>query len=60
MSFNFKLPSMLVFLVFQESGLVKVVLPLKIYQYTKYHGPTLTGEVLYAAQKFEHPPFGMV
>jgi hypothetical protein len=36
---------MFVFFVFDKNGLVilKVVHPLKIYQYTKFHGPTLIG-----------------
>jgi uncharacterized Zn-finger protein len=33
---------------------LKVVHPLKVYQYTKFHGPTLTGA---SFQKFERPPF---
>jgi hypothetical protein len=36
---------MFVFFVFDKNEMVllKVVHPLKIYQYTKFHGPTLTG-----------------
>jgi hypothetical protein len=36
---------MFVFFVFDKNGLVllKVVHPLKIYQHTKFHGPTLAG-----------------
>jgi hypothetical protein len=36
--------AMFVFFVFDKNGvLLKVVHPLKVYQYTKFHGPTLTG-----------------
>jgi hypothetical protein len=35
--------AMFVFFVFDKMVLLKVVNPLKSYQYTKFHGPTLTG-----------------
>jgi hypothetical protein len=43
MNFNIQLAFMFVFFVFDKMALLKVVNPLKIYQYTKFHGPTLTG-----------------
>jgi hypothetical protein len=43
MNFNIQLASMFVFFVFDKNGLIKIVHPLKIYQYTKFHFPTLTG-----------------
>jgi hypothetical protein len=43
MNFNIQLAAMFVFFVFDKTGLLKAVHPLKIYQYTKFHGPTLTG-----------------
>jgi hypothetical protein len=36
---------------------LKVVHHLKIYQYIKFHGPTLTVQVLHPPQKFERPSF---
>jgi len=44
------------FFVFRKSGLIKSC-PLKIYQNTKFHGPTLTGASFNPPQKFERPPF---
>jgi hypothetical protein len=43
MNFNIQTAAMFVFLVFDKNGLLKVVHPLNIDQYTKFHGPTLTG-----------------
>jgi hypothetical protein len=43
MNFNIQMAAMFVFFVFDKNGLIKIVYPLKIYQYTKFHGPTLTG-----------------
>jgi hypothetical protein len=43
MNFNIQTAAMFVFFVFDKNGLIKVVHTLKIYQYTKFHGPTLTG-----------------
>jgi hypothetical protein len=40
MNFNIQTAAMFVFLT--KIVLLKVVHPLKIYQYTKFHGPTLT------------------
>jgi hypothetical protein len=39
MNFNIQTAAMFVFFVFDKNGLIKM----KIYQYTKFHGPTLTG-----------------
>jgi hypothetical protein len=39
---------------------LKTVHPQKIYQHTKFHGPTLTSASLDAPQNFEIQPFGMV
>jgi hypothetical protein len=44
MNFNIQTAAMFVFLFLTKMVLLKVVHPLKIYQYTKYYGPTLTGE----------------
>jgi hypothetical protein len=38
MNFNIQTAAMFVFFVFDKNGLVH---SLKIYQYTKFHGPTL-------------------
>jgi hypothetical protein len=43
MNFNIQTAAMFVFFVFDKNDLIKVVLPLKIYQYANVHGPTLTG-----------------
>jgi hypothetical protein len=43
MNFNIQTAAMFVFLVLTKMVLLKVFHPLKIYQYTKFHGPTLTG-----------------
>jgi hypothetical protein len=44
MNFNIQTAAMFVFFLFlTKMGLLKVVHPFKIYQYTKFHGPTLTG-----------------
>jgi hypothetical protein len=43
MNFNIQTAAMFVFLFLTKMVLIKVVHPLKIYQYTKFHGPTLTG-----------------
>jgi hypothetical protein len=40
---TFKRPPCSYFLFLTKVVLLKVVYPLKIYQYTKFHGPTLTG-----------------
>jgi hypothetical protein len=41
---NFNIQTAAVFVFFwQKMVLLKVVHPLKIYQYTKFNGPTLTG-----------------
>jgi hypothetical protein len=44
---------------FQPAKMVslKVVHPLKIYQHTKFHGPTLTDASFHPPQKFESPSF---
>jgi hypothetical protein len=42
MNFNIQTAAMFVFF-FTKMAELKVVHPLKIYQYTKFHGPTLTG-----------------
>jgi hypothetical protein len=34
---------MFVFFVFDKNGFFKVVHPLKIYQFSKFHAPTLAG-----------------
>jgi hypothetical protein len=46
MNFNIQLAAMFVFFVFEKMVLLKVVHPLKIYEYTTFHGPTLTGASL--------------
>jgi hypothetical protein len=43
MNCNIQTAAMFVFLFLTKMALLKVVHPLKIYQYTKFHGPTLTG-----------------
>jgi hypothetical protein len=43
MNFNIQTAAMFVFLFLTKMVLLKVVHPLKIYQYTKFRGPTLTG-----------------
>jgi hypothetical protein len=43
MNFNIQLAAMFVFLFLTKMVSLKVVHPLKIYQYTKFHGTTLTG-----------------
>jgi hypothetical protein len=44
MNFNIQLAAMFVFFVFEKKMVsLKVVHPLNIYQYTKFHVPTLTG-----------------
>jgi hypothetical protein len=43
MNFNIQLAAMFVLFVFNKNGLIKSWSPLKIYQYTKFHVPTLTG-----------------
>jgi hypothetical protein len=44
MNINIQTAAMFVFFLFlTKIILLKVVHPLKIYQYTKFHGPTLTG-----------------
>jgi hypothetical protein len=45
MNFNIQLAVMFVFFVFDIKSSLKVVHPLKIYQYTKFHVPTLTGSL---------------
>jgi hypothetical protein len=42
-NFKFQPPAIFVLLFSREVGLLKVVYPLKIYQHTKLHGPTLNG-----------------
>jgi hypothetical protein len=44
MNFIIQTAAMFVLFVFDKNGLIKswVVHPFKIYQYTKFHGPTLT------------------
>jgi hypothetical protein len=41
-NFKFQPPAMLVFFVFRKVVLLKVVHPFYVYQYTTFHGPTLT------------------
>jgi hypothetical protein len=43
MNFDIQTAAMFVFFVFDKNDLIKFVHPLKIYHYTKFHGPTLTG-----------------
>jgi hypothetical protein len=43
MNFNIQTAAMFVLFVFDKNGLIKSCYPLKVYQYTKFHGPTLTG-----------------
>jgi hypothetical protein len=43
MNFNIQTAAIFVFLFLTKMVLLKVVHPLKIYQYTKFRGPTLTG-----------------
>jgi hypothetical protein len=43
MNFNIQTAAMFVFLLLTKMVKLKVVHPLKIYQYTKFHGHTLTG-----------------
>jgi hypothetical protein len=43
MNFKIQLAAMFVFFVLSKMVSLKVVHPLKIYQYTKFHVPTLTG-----------------
>jgi hypothetical protein len=45
MNFNIQTAAMFIFLFLTKMILLKVVHPLKIYQYTKFHGPTLTAMV---------------
>jgi hypothetical protein len=42
---NYNRPTCSYFWLFAKVFLLKVVRPLKIYQHTKFHGPTLTGEI---------------
>jgi hypothetical protein len=43
MNFNIQTAAMFVFFVFDKNYLIKSCSSLKIYQYTKCHGPMLTG-----------------
>jgi hypothetical protein len=43
MNFNIQTAAMFVFLFLKKMVLLKVVHPLKMYQYTKFYAPTLTG-----------------
>jgi hypothetical protein len=43
MNFNIQTAAMFVFSLFDKNSCLKVVHRLNIYQYTKFHGPTLTG-----------------
>jgi hypothetical protein len=43
MNFNIQTAAMFVFLFLTKMVELKVVHPLRIYQCTKFHGPTLTG-----------------
>jgi hypothetical protein len=56
-NFSIQTAAMFVFFSLIKVVLLKVVHPLKIYQYTKFHGPTLTGASFHPPQKFERPPF---
>jgi hypothetical protein len=42
-NFNIQTAAMFVFLFLTKMVLLKVVHPLKVYQYSKFHGPTLIG-----------------
>jgi hypothetical protein len=42
---------MFIFLVFHKSGLIKSCLSSKVYLYTKFHGPALTGESFASASE---------
>jgi hypothetical protein len=48
---------MFVFMAFCKSLLLKVVHPLKIYQNTKFHVPTLTVASSASTSEVERPPF---
>jgi len=54
--FNFQPLSTFVVWIFIKIVSLEVVHPLKIYQHTKYHGPTLNGKNFASPQKFERPP----
>jgi hypothetical protein len=56
-NFNIQTAAMFAFLFLTKMGLLKVVHPIKIYQYTKFHVPTLTGAIFHPTQMFERPPF---
>jgi hypothetical protein len=43
MNFNFQPLSTFIFFIFHKMASLKDIHPLKIYQHTKYYGPTLTG-----------------
>jgi hypothetical protein len=43
MNFNIQTAAMFVFFYFDKMILLKVVHPLTIYQFTKFHGPTMIG-----------------
>jgi hypothetical protein len=43
MNFNIQAAAIFVYFILTKMVLLKVVHPLKIYQYTQFHGPTLTG-----------------
>jgi hypothetical protein len=57
MNFNIQTTAMFVFLFLAKMVLLKVVHSLKIYQYTKLYGPTLTGASFASIQTFERPLF---
>jgi hypothetical protein len=40
---NVNIQAAAMFVLFDKNGLIKIVHPLKIYQYIKFHVPTLTG-----------------
>jgi hypothetical protein len=42
---KFQQTNMFLFLAFCKSGNLKSVHPVEIYQHTKFHSPTLTGEM---------------
>jgi hypothetical protein len=43
MNFNIQTAAMFVFSVFDKNGLIKSCSSFEDYQYTKFHGPMLTG-----------------
>jgi hypothetical protein len=58
MNFNIQTAAVFVFFLFlTKTLLLKVVHPLKLYQYTKFHGPTLTGASFASTSEVWSSPF---